>query len=277
MRAALVSRSTRRRAPLLPSGCPLGLMDKASDFHSEDCGFESRRGCAGVARPGATTLGAPVVADRSFAAAGSSGREVSSRTMRLRLAGRRGGIVAHDALALGWERGRCRRARFACAWRRAGAASSRTRPLRLQGGRGALIEAARGATPIACTARATGAPTSLLLALLLATLSRPIARWRSRASEATLAPAQDSLAERSKAVAQGAIPKGRGLEPHSCHPIVSAFVIVGGGRAEGGGVLRSRMSCEEQPLPWTAQGSRRGGERAGGRASGRAGAGAGMR
>ena len=28
---------------------------------------------------------------------------------------------------------------------------------------------------------------------------------------------KDSLAERSKAVAQGAIPKGRGLEPHSCH------------------------------------------------------------
>ena len=28
---------------------------------------------------------------------------------------------------------------------------------------------------------------------------------------------QDSLAERSKAVAQGAIPQGRGLEPHSCH------------------------------------------------------------
>ena len=27
---------------------------------------------------------------------------------------------------------------------------------------------------------------------------------------------QDSLAERSKAVAQGAIPKGRGFEPHSC-------------------------------------------------------------
>ena len=25
-----------------------------------------------------------------------------------------------------------------------------------------------------------------------------------------------SLAERSKAVAQGAIPKGRGFEPHSC-------------------------------------------------------------
>ena len=27
----------------------------------------------------------------------------------------------------------------------------------------------------------------------------------------------ESLAERSKAVAQGAIPKGRGFEPHSCH------------------------------------------------------------
>ena len=27
---------------------------------------------------------------------------------------------------------------------------------------------------------------------------------------------KDSLAERSKAVAQGAIPKGRGFEPHSC-------------------------------------------------------------
>ena len=24
---------------------PLGLMDKASDFESEDCGFKSRRGC----------------------------------------------------------------------------------------------------------------------------------------------------------------------------------------------------------------------------------------
>ena len=28
---------------------------------------------------------------------------------------------------------------------------------------------------------------------------------------------QDSLAERSKAVAQGAIPQGRGFEPRSCH------------------------------------------------------------
>ena len=28
---------------------------------------------------------------------------------------------------------------------------------------------------------------------------------------------KDALAERSKAVAQGAIPKGRGFEPHRCH------------------------------------------------------------
>ena len=28
---------------------------------------------------------------------------------------------------------------------------------------------------------------------------------------------RDTLAERSKAVAQGAIPKGRGFEPHRCH------------------------------------------------------------
>ena len=32
----------------------------------------------------------------------------------------------------------------------------------------------------------------------------------------------DSLAERSKAVAQGAIPKGRGFEPHSCHFLFNA-------------------------------------------------------
>ena len=31
----------------------------------------------------------------------------------------------------------------------------------------------------------------------------------------------DSLAERSKAVAQGAIPKGRGFKPHSCHFLTS--------------------------------------------------------
>ena len=37
-----------------------------------------------------------------------------------------------------------------------------------------------------------------------------------------IAAAQDSLAERSKAVAQGAIPKGRGFEPHRCHYCVRA-------------------------------------------------------
>ena len=33
----------------------------------------------------------------------------------------------------------------------------------------------------------------------------------------------DSLAERSKAVAQGAIPQGRGFEPHSCHFVLSGL------------------------------------------------------
>ena len=32
----------------------------------------------------------------------------------------------------------------------------------------------------------------------------------------------DSLAEQSKAAAQGAIPKGRGFEPHSCHMLGSS-------------------------------------------------------
>ena len=30
---------------------------------------------------------------------------------------------------------------------------------------------------------------------------------------------RDSLAERSKALAQGASPQGRGFEPHSCHSL----------------------------------------------------------
>ena len=36
-----------------------------------------------------------------------------------------------------------------------------------------------------------------------------------------IAAAQDSLAERSKAVAQGATPQGRGFEPRSCHSLIS--------------------------------------------------------
>ena len=31
---------------------------------------------------------------------------------------------------------------------------------------------------------------------------------------------QDSLAERSKALASGASPQGRGFEPHSCHILI---------------------------------------------------------
>ena len=31
--------------PVSPARCPLGLMDKASDLQSEDCGLKSRRGC----------------------------------------------------------------------------------------------------------------------------------------------------------------------------------------------------------------------------------------
>ena len=45
---------------------------------------------------------------------------------------------------------------------------------------------------------------------------------------------QDSLAERSKAVAQGAIRKGCGFEPHSCQPSLpepSAHAVPGRGLA----------------------------------------------
>ena len=39
----------------------------------------------------------------------------------------------------------------------------------------------------------------------------------TRRTRKCLGQAEDTLAERSKAVAQGAIPKGRGFEPHRCH------------------------------------------------------------
>ena len=39
---------------------------------------------------------------------------------------------------------------------------------------------------------------------------------------------QDSLAEWSKALAQGASPQGRGFEPHSCHFIGSCSCLVVG-------------------------------------------------
>ena len=41
--------------------------------------------------------------------------------------------------------------------------------------------------------------------------------WCRRSMSATQAVLKDALVERSKAVAQGAIPKGRGFEPHSRH------------------------------------------------------------
>ena len=49
----------------------------------------------------------------------------------------------------------------------------------------------------------------------------------------------DSLAEWSKALAQGASPQGRGFEPHSCHfafrncVFVFSFVMPNIGRAHG--------------------------------------------
>ena len=43
---------------------------------------------------------------------------------------------------------------------------------------------------------------------------------------ACLARRQDALAERSKAVAQGAIPKGRGFEPHRRHFTSGVHAVV---------------------------------------------------
>ena len=50
---------------------------------------------------------------------------------------------------------------------------------------------------------------------LVYSLGRADGRRRSANQHTTLG--RDTLAERSKAVAQGAIPKGRGFEPHRCH------------------------------------------------------------
>ena len=47
--------------------------------------------------------------------------------------------------------------------------------------------------------------------------STPITPNFGRSTSASNMKIIDALAERSKAVAQGAIPKGRGFEPHSCH------------------------------------------------------------
>ena len=54
---------------------------------------------------------------------------------------------------------------------------------------------------------------------------RPAPGWSGGLPIASLSlqqyPTQDSLAEWSKALASGASPQGRGLEPHSCHLLVS--------------------------------------------------------
>ena len=49
------------------------------------------------------------------------------------------------------------------------------------------------------------------------TLLGPCALRRAQPTFTKMQSPQDSVAERSKAVAQGVIPKGRGFEPHSCH------------------------------------------------------------
>ena len=50
---------------------------------------------------------------------------------------------------------------------------------------------------------------------------------RNQTDAATVARCQDSLAEWSKALAQGASPQGRGFEPHSCHWVRRSFVCAG--------------------------------------------------
>ena len=67
------------------------------------------------------------------------------------------------------------------------------------------------------------------------------------------AQCQDSLAEWSKALAQGASPQGRGFEPHSCHWVRRGFACSGGrfaisgvhsGRAHGA-VVSHPLSMRE--------------------------------
>ena len=88
----------------------------------------------------------------------------------------------------------------------------------------------------------------------------------------------DTLAERSKAVAQGAIPKGRGFEPHRCHflgealehrklqraagaqnaatcfgPIPFAFAVES--RTQQAGMARPAQSAERKALHLVVVGS----------------------
>ena len=73
---------------------------------------------------------------------------------------------------------------------------------------GLHTDSALGGTPGARPARAAVHP--LILPAPACTRTSP---WTRDA----LHTDRDTLAERSKAVAQGAIPKGRGFESHSCH------------------------------------------------------------
>jgi hypothetical protein len=73
-------------------------------------------------------------------------------------------------------------------------------------------------------------PGMLVLQAALGKASR-IMYWppvypHSAAEMLKLAGNHDTLAERSKAVAQGAIPKGRGFEPHRCQSVASRQVLI---------------------------------------------------
>ena len=76
----------------------------------------------------------------------------------------------------------------------------------------------------------------------------------------------DTLAKRSKAVAQGAIPKGRGFEPHRCHwAEVRAAPSFKGSRPQEAGIepaqgdpigLAGRRLVRPPPPPTRQQGRR---------------------
>ena len=81
-------------------------------------------------------------------------------------------------------------------------------------------------TPEACLLADTQEASAHLRrrAMWNASRSRALARISAKAAATSAHPGfHDSLAERSKAVAQGAIPKGRGFEPHRCHFTLPGF------------------------------------------------------
>ena len=62
---------------------------------------------------------------------------------------------------------------------------------------------------------------------------------RCRAPQSKAPAWRDSLAEWSKALAQGASPQGRGFEPHSCHPFNDA-----GASRRPGSTLEPKSCCD---------------------------------